>query len=708
MPSLQALSFLVALFLSAGSQEPDDATIRKLVDQLGADFLEEREAARRALEKVGRKGESRLIEGLGSPDHRIRRNCMELLAFFKSAKAMERASDLFRSDEDASVRDASFKLLQGLGKEAEEHLIAALDSPGLEHRRGAIQSLTEIKSEKCAEKMAALHDREQDKDLKAAAFRCMQALGKPAEAFLLRCLKSPDAALRRDALDGLKKSQEENVLAAVGGLFATETEVVVIDRAYLYLKDAAEKAEPHFMAGLRSPSEQGRLRSMEGLRGLKSEKAVQPVADALENDASEAVREAAAGYLVSQGLKAESSLVKALSSPNVKVRLLAIQSLGGIKSEKPLEQIARLFREDKDREIHKKSFEYLQKIGLRAEKDLLFALGDDDKEIRRQAILALGNARSEAAIGRLLDFLVELDPVMKSAAMDSLVRIGPKAIEAVKAAVTAGKLKPRAADGILALYYQEEVERLLDVLVTDEGGSGFYEGQFGDLEKFGKEKALPVLLRIASEPGYVFRLSERRERVSAYEQRMRELAIMALGDFGDPRAIEVLKEGLKDASPGGADSTAEELMVALFRLGEKKPLDDYLKKAKADADGALQGENKDDACSILFSVGLVLNRVGRREEAEANYLRLVRAVEEHKLTASATTVLPAALYNLACLNSVKGEKGKAVEWLEKAVRAGFKDRQWIKLDRDLDGLRNEAGYLKLLSNDKLFEKKSED
>jgi len=100
--------------------------------------------------------------------------------------------------------------------------------------------------------------------------------------------------------------------------------------------------------------------------------------------------------------------------------------------------------------------------------------------------------------------------------------------------------------------------------------------------------------------------------------------------------------------------------------------------------------------------------VGRREEAQAAYLRMVTAVEEHKLSASAESVLPAGLYNLACLASMKGEKAKSLEWLGKAVRAGFKDRQWIRMDRDLEAIRGEEGYRKLLADDKLFEPKKDE
>src|SRR5258708_23901510 len=87
-----------ALFgLAFGVQEdsPDDARIQGLIEQLGADFLEEREPARKALEKAGKAAEPRLIDGLSSPDHRIRRACLELLTPLTSTSALRPANDPF-------------------------------------------------------------------------------------------------------------------------------------------------------------------------------------------------------------------------------------------------------------------------------------------------------------------------------------------------------------------------------------------------------------------------------------------------------------------------------------------------------------------------------------------------------------------------------------------------------------------------------------
>src|SRR5215470_2150646 len=111
-----------ALLFGLGVQDEtlDDAKIRSLIEQLGADFLEEREPARKELEKAGKAAEARLVDGLSHSDHRVRRGCLELLTPLKSAAALKRASDLFQQDDDPAVREASFRLLQALGKDAED------------------------------------------------------------------------------------------------------------------------------------------------------------------------------------------------------------------------------------------------------------------------------------------------------------------------------------------------------------------------------------------------------------------------------------------------------------------------------------------------------------------------------------------------------------------------------------------------------------
>ena len=57
---------------------------------------------------------------------------------------------------------------------------------------------------------------------------------------------------------------------------------------------------------------------------------------------------------------------------------------------------------------------------------------------------------------------------------------------------------------------------------------------------------------------------------------------------------------------------------------------------------------------------------------------------------------PNASYILARLYAVYGKKDQAIGWLEKALKLGFKDIDYVKIDAALDSLRNEPDYVWLL------------
>lgn len=49
-------------------------------------------------------------------------------------------------------------------------------------------------------------------------------------------------------------------------------------------------------------------------------------------------------------------------------------------------------------------------------------------------------------------------------------------------------------------------------------------------------------------------------------------------------------------------------------------------------------------------------------------------------------------YNVACLYALEGEKTRAIECLENAVKAGFAHREWVEKDPDLDSLRDDPRF----------------
>jgi tetratricopeptide (TPR) repeat protein len=187
---------------------------------------------------------------------------------------------------------------------------------------------------------------------------------------------------------------------------------------------------------------------------------------------------------------------------------------------------------------------------------------------------------------------------------------------------------------------------------------------------------------------------------------------MALGEIGGEGALPALRSFLGDqVQMRLSGRIQEETLVALYRQGDRIPLENHLRETRQSVDDMLKlesGDSRSDACDQLFSLGLLYNRIQKNDDAAKVYLELLEAVDKYKLEKARERNVSSTYYNLACLSSIRGERAKAVEWLEKSVRAGYVNRAWIKKDRDLDAIRNEEGYKKILADDALFERRKTD
>jgi tetratricopeptide (TPR) repeat protein len=59
---------------------------------------------------------------------------------------------------------------------------------------------------------------------------------------------------------------------------------------------------------------------------------------------------------------------------------------------------------------------------------------------------------------------------------------------------------------------------------------------------------------------------------------------------------------------------------------------------------------------------------------------------------------PRAHYNLACAYALNKDKGRAIEALKKSVEKGFNDRAALESDKELDSLREDADYKRILED----------
>ena len=88
-----------------------------------------------------------------------------------------------------------------------------------------------------------------------------------------------------------------------------------------------------------------------------------------------------------------------------------------------------------------------------------------------------------------------------------------------------------------------------------------------------------------------------------------------------------------------------------------------------------------------------LQRQARREHLAGRYGEAARILED---VLDRSPDQPQAAYNLACALARNGKRERALERLEHAVELGFRDLGTLVLDPDLESVRSEDGYLRLL------------
>jgi tetratricopeptide (TPR) repeat protein len=94
-----------------------------------------------------------------------------------------------------------------------------------------------------------------------------------------------------------------------------------------------------------------------------------------------------------------------------------------------------------------------------------------------------------------------------------------------------------------------------------------------------------------------------------------------------------------------------------------------------------------DEVQIVAELAELYTKAGQYEDGLALDENLVRREPEN----------PIFRYNLACSLALVGDAGRAFEALEAALNLGFRDFKLMLEDRDLESLRSDARWTKLLA-----------
>jgi tetratricopeptide (TPR) repeat protein len=97
----------------------------------------------------------------------------------------------------------------------------------------------------------------------------------------------------------------------------------------------------------------------------------------------------------------------------------------------------------------------------------------------------------------------------------------------------------------------------------------------------------------------------------------------------------------------------------------------------------------------LQSQGLAMAYANR---GNAWYFRneYASAIDDYKKAIELDPAFIKGYYNLACMESLRKNSFKACEWLEKAILNGYDKWEQIKKDPDMDNIRTDACYKRIM------------
>jgi hypothetical protein len=167
------------------------------------------------------------------------------------------------------------------------------------------------------------------------------------------------------------------------------------------------------------------------------------------------------------------------------------------------------------------------------------------------------------------------------------------------------------------------------------------------------------------------------------------------------RVEAIIDEELaKPAAAAGGDKSVQELERKVRALEEQKEraAEELAAAKRFAADDALKAEAKKsgphdlEGAQEMFDEALQLHDKQKNfAESTAMFKKIYYQFPKHSIGVTSA-------YNVACGYALWGKKDEALDWLELSVKSGFAKIDHIRADTDLDSLRNEKRYRRLLTD----------
>jgi hypothetical protein len=362
-------------------------------------------------------------------------------------------------------------------------------------------------------------------------------------------------------------------------------------------------------------------------------------------------------------------------------------------------------------EVREEAVDRLTALGAAARGPVLAAFSEGSVAEREALARVLAADGSPEALNLLLSTFLEADAATARAIQRALIDHVERLGDAVAAWGEARGASPRIR-GLASILRRAHIEKAFLSRKSRSGGTGYYRGQF-DVLKPHRREALNVCLKILADrayklPGEYPAGGYRFLRAPPFFVDASDLRLMAanavaeLASQEDVAALDEL-EGLhayfaarddEDGLFGGVDGALRDAVLSILcRLRPDAPAGDTGRRTwRTETELRIR---RLQSSVFVDSAAALLLRLGRYEEAIAVY------TDSHG-DGSAVNY-----YNVACAYASwsldeKDPKRRvyqlemAMASLERAAANGFLDWPWMEQDKDLDPIRSNRRYAKVL------------
>lgn len=551
-----------------------------------------------------------LLDAMDDRSWQVRKAAVHGVSRSTEDQVLERLIEAVRDQhEDISLLNSALSALALSKLDAVPHLTKLLTN---EHANVRMYTALALGNLQDARAVPALLPLLEDEDVNVR-YHVIEALGRirarEGATALLPILEAKDPFLSFAALDAIGSIGERSVAPAVQALIADEMLAVSAVEALGSIGDE------------QSAAALARLLDADTVPVATICRALAAIYRRLDEEYGE-------GALVGDVVRGEVSadvvvqLSSAIPSANDDDLVAIARVLGWLGYDGVDDALAGLLRHPRARKV---AIEGLVKRGLRATQALMRELRNEEPEVRRTAVHALGRIGDRRALDALIDALQTDDAALVITAAGALGSIGDRrAFDALVGLLSHddAAVRQAAVSAINSIGHPETGPRVRELLNSPNEhvreSAVRIAGYFGDAESF------ELVLKLLADPA----------------EGVRRTAVEHLGYFEDARVLPALAAALKGKSAAVRAVAAR----ALAHVDEESALP-HLSKAVVDNDPRVRYQAvKSAAMHRIPELAPTLREIARSDSAIPVRIAAVRALGELRDTAATPLLIELAMH----------------------------------------------------------------